>query len=151
MSLELNKEVLSEYNLTISQYLLLWSITKGKSIKDDIEILKDKGYIRETADKNYNIVNSTKLLLENIYLAAAKKERYDDSYYTKLAMALKEIYPTGKKPGTNIMWRGNTVEIVKKLKLLHTSYKFQYTFEQAVNATKRYVDSFNGDYTICGY
>ena len=147
MSLELNREILDKYNLTTSQYLLLWALKKSENIKSDIALLRDREYIKEDSTGNYTLVGSTKLLLENIYLASAKKEKSDDSYYTRLATALKEIYPKGKKPGTNIMWRGNTVEIVKKLKLLNTSYKFEFTFDQAVDATRRYVASFNGDYT----
>ena len=52
----------------------------------------------------------------------------------------------GKKSGTNYYWRGNLSQLADRLKLLKVKYKFDFTKEQAVQATKNYIESFNGDY-----
>ena len=63
-----------------------------------------------------------------------------------LAPKLMEIYPAGKKPGTANQWRGYTKGVSEKLqKILLTGNEF--TDEEAVAATKAYVDGFNGMYT----
>jgi hypothetical protein len=60
---------------------------------------------------------------------------------------LRELYPKGKKEGTTYLWRGSVAEIAKKLKTLVVKYGCKFTKEQAINATKEYVKSFNGNYT----
>lgn len=146
MTIEFNDKILAKYKISRAQYLFLWALVTSDSINAEIEDLVDRKLIKKTADNSYTIDDVEIMTLENIYLKSSKKNKKDDDYYTELAIALKELYPKGKKPGTNTMWRGNTVEIVKKLKTLEVSYNFSFTFEQAIDATKRYVESFNGKY-----
>lgn len=67
--------------------------------------------------------------------------------YEELAKKLREIFPKGKKSGTSLMWRGSVFEITKKLKTLEKKTGAKFTEQQAIEATKKYVDSFNGIYT----
>lgn len=66
--------------------------------------------------------------------------------WENLANELRELYPKGKKPGTAYMWRDSVPIIAKKLKALVKKYGDCFTDEQAIKATKRYVESFNGNY-----
>ena len=62
-----------------------------------------------------------------------------------LASSLQEIYPMGTKPGAAYMWRDKTKLIAERiLKLIAEGEEF--TDEEAINATKAYVDGFNGIY-----
>ena len=70
-----------------------------------------------------------------------------DKEFKELADKLKELFPKGKKAGTTYMWRDSTAVIARKLKTLVVKYDYQFTEEQAIKATKAYVESFNGDYT----
>ena len=65
---------------------------------------------------------------------------------TKLGEALMNIYPKGKKEGTIYYWRDSITNIVKRLQIFFKRYGNSYTDEQIINATKKYVESFNGDY-----
>ena len=65
---------------------------------------------------------------------------------TNLAKQLQELYPNGKKGGTQYYWRDSTNVIAKKLKAVIKKYGDCFTDEQAIDATKRYVASFNGNY-----
>lgn len=62
-----------------------------------------------------------------------------------LAPKLMEIYPQGIKPGTSLQWRGNQKSIAERLLKVYLQQEF--TDEEAIKATKAYVQSFNGDYT----
>ena len=44
------------------------------------------------------------------------------------------------------MWRDSKSIIAKRLKSLVSRYKVEFTDEQAIKATERYVKSFNGNY-----
>lgn len=64
---------------------------------------------------------------------------------TELAQSLKEIYPKGKKGDTGVPWADGVALIEKRLKLFFKKYG-EYPFEDIIKATKKYVESFNGDY-----
>ena len=70
-----------------------------------------------------------------------------DSEFYDLAEAMQEIYPKGRKAGTTYQWRGAKAEIAKKLKTLVAKYKVNLNKEDVLQATRRYVNSFNGNYT----
>ena len=86
-------------------------------------------------------------LIENIFLNSefhlpnSEEDRFD-----KLAKKMQEIFPEGRKPGTKLMWRDSQPIIAKRLKAIVKKYKAVFTDEQAIEATKKYVESFNGDY-----
>jgi hypothetical protein len=63
-----------------------------------------------------------------------------------LAPKLMEIYPAGKKPGTANQWRGYTKGVSEKLQKILLSGN-EFTDDEAVAATRAYVDGFNGMYT----
>ena len=57
-----------------------------------------------------------------------------------------ELYPMGKKPGTNNQWRGYKGGVSEKLQKLLVGGE-TFTDEEAIEATRAYVDGFNGMYT----
>ena len=76
-----------------------------------------------------------------------KKYQHNNESFEEIAEAMREVYPSGRKAGTNYMWRDSTVVIAQRLKDLVKKYKVSFTKEEAVDATKRYISSFNGNYT----
>ena len=72
-----------------------------------------------------------------------KKSPVKDFYV--LARKLMNIYPSGNKSGTSYPWGGTLEEIAQKLMVLVTIHGFTYTEDEAIKATKEYVDSFEGD------
>lgn len=66
---------------------------------------------------------------------------------TNLAAQLMELYPVGSKPGTHLKWRGYSKNVAERLaKLILAGNEF--TDEEAIEATKAYIASFNGNYTL---
>ena len=86
-------------------------------------------------------------LIESIFLNSefhlpnSEEDRFD-----KLAKKMQEVFPEGRKPGTKLMWRDSQPIIAKRLKAIVKKYNAVFTDEQAIEATKKYVESFNGDY-----
>lgn len=66
----------------------------------------------------------------------------------ELAVRLMNIYPRGKKDGTNVYWRGNKKEIREKLQKFFKLYGDKYSFDEIAEATERYVVSFKNDYSF---
>lgn len=71
--------------------------------------------------------------------------KISDDRLTELANKLRQLYPEGKKPGYAYTWRDSTACIVDRLKKFFLKYG-EYTDDDIVDATKRYIASFNGDY-----
>lgn len=147
--MEINVAVLKKYNLTEAEFLLLLALKRNPFLSKNISTLLDKKLIAKNPlnDEEYILAKEVPLIITNIHVESSKEIVQNDAYFTEMAMQMKEAYPRGKKPGTNYMWRGNTVEIVKRLKLLKAKYNFKFTKEQAIKATENYVSSFNGDYS----
>lgn len=86
-------------------------------------------------------------LIETIFLNSEfRLPNSEEDRFDELARKMQEVFPEGRKPGTKLMWRDSQPIIAKRLKAVVKKYKAKFTDEQAIEATKKYVSSFNGDY-----
>lgn len=144
MRIIIKEEVCHNNHITLSELAILLAYYGGTFNSKIYERLKNKGYLQEQLLGGYTITEEGNKLLRQIVdnsLDKVNKKRLEN-----LAEKLKEIYPKGKKEGTTYMWRGTTAEIVRKLQTLIEKYNFDFTDEEAIEATKYYVESFKGDY-----
>lgn len=149
MKLTIEPSILDKYNVTLSECLILYLAILKVNIKDEINSLIEKNLVSKDlfSDGNLIVSNEVRELVASIIIDSDKKSIDKDAEFIELAKELQELYPKGRKPGTTYMWRGTTAEIVKKLKTITVKYKCEFTKEQAIKATKTYIQSFNGDYT----
>ena len=116
------------------------------SILQVFEKLMAKGLLTATLLPNnfkYTLSINGRMDLKNI-ISKDIPENTEDRC-TSLADKLKQIYPDGKKPGTTFFWKDSTTVIAERLKKFFLKYG-DYSDEEIIDATKRYVMSFNGDY-----
>lgn len=161
MRITIDSEVCAQNDISLEAVLYLLSLTLNKPItQKTIKEAWNKGAIlvHETAP-NGDILSVTiekqgkelvdTVLTESTFATTPTSEEREDRYL-KLADALREIYPKGRKEGTAYMWRDSRAVIAKRLKSLAEGLAkengISFTDEQAINATRKYVESFNGDY-----
>lgn len=144
----INSKVLEQYDLDIDEFTLLLFLARGKDIHKYINSLLAKGWIERNIFNPDQIVVSLdrKETVQSILLDSDELVNSKQDDFIALANELKEIFPEGRKAGTTYSWRGSTAEIAKKLKNLVVKYGCTFTREEAIEATKAYVASFNGDY-----
>lgn len=149
MNITINTKILEKYDLSLEEFMLLYLGYKEVNITKTVEDIIAKGLANSDLFTSGRLVVSDNVanIISSIIIDSDKEVDNSDERFFNLASQLKEIYPAGRKPGTTYMWRGNTAEIAKKLKTLVVKYKFTFTDEQVINATKSYVSSFNGNYT----
>lgn len=147
----------AELGLTPDVALYLASLYFEHSITRDTfnEICK-KGFITYDEFKagfpvNGKITQTGVDVVESLFLNSeivqvVKCGDKEQDRFMVLADKLRELFPQGKKQGTNLQWRDSTVMISKRLKALIKKYEVSFTDEEAVEATKRYVESYHGDY-----
>ena len=132
--------------------LYLTSLSFGYPINSDtFKKLNDKGLIFTESMKDgfpYD-VRSTKdseELVEGAYADMEISGRANDNRFSILADKLRELYPTGRKGGTQLQWRDSTAVIAKRLKAFVKRFEVDFTDEEYIAATKRYIQTFNGNY-----
>lgn len=149
MRLTINQEACSRNGVSFGEILILLALANSVDLGKSRQILISKGLITSsgnTGNIDFRITQKGSEVLSNCIVDSIDYEKSKEDRLVALAEKLRELYPTGRKDGTNYMWRGTTAEIVRKLKTLETKYKFHFTDEQAISATKRYIQSFNGNY-----
>lgn len=144
----INKDVLEKNNLSMDEFLVLLLTYNKANIQEVKQSIVEKGLADFSVfDDELVISSTTKDLITSITIDSDVKVLSKDKEFRELADKLKELFPKGKKAGTTYMWRDSTAVIARKLKTLVVKYDYQFTEEQAIKATKAYVESFNGDYT----
>ena len=146
----IDTEILEREDIELDEALYLLSVYKKKPInfntvqkaKVENKILKfenPRDPVKITP-KGQSFIESV-LAKSKIHVSSDNLERYRD-----LADKMREVYPKGLKPGTNYQWRDSTAIIADRLMKLVAKYNIEFTDEEAVAATKRYIASFNGNY-----
>lgn len=139
-------------DIGVDGLLYLTSLSLGYPINGDtFKKLNDKGLIFTESMKDgfpYD-VRSTKdseELVEGAYADMEISGRTNDDRFSILADKLRELYPTGRKSGTQLQWRDSTAVIAKRLKAFVKRFGVDFTDDEYIAATKRYIQTFNGNY-----
>ena len=146
----LNKQAAQQNGISIDEALLMLAICNKVNFEEAEKSLISKGYI--TAERNasfqtigWRLTNKGNEVLDSVIIDSDKQQESQDRL-TTLATKLKEIFPKGKKEGTNYYWAEGVALIIRRLKLFFKKYGNDYTDEQIIQATEKYVQGFNGNY-----
>lgn len=131
----------------LSELLACLLMKTGVNIKEVYDSLVDrKVLVYNGVEGDYLIESGWDDVINDIILDADKTVPKKQDV-EGLAKKLRDIFPEGKKDGTNKYWRGNTKEIVDRLRKFYKLYGNKYSDETIIEATKNYVESFNGNYS----
>ena len=146
----LNKKAAQQNGITIDEALLMLVIHNKANLERAEGALIQKGFI--TAERNnlfqqvgWRLTNKGTEMLDSVIMDSDKEQEPQDRLI-QLATRLKEIFPKGKKDGTNYYWTEGVALIVRRLKLFFRKYGNKFTDEQIIQAAEKYVQGFNGNY-----
>ena len=146
----LNKKAAQQNGITIDEALLMLAIHNKADLERAERALVQKGLI--TAERNdlfqqvgWRLTNKGTEVLDSVIMDSDKEQEPQDRLI-QLATRLKEIFPKGKKDGTNYYWTEGVALIVRRLKLFFKKYGNKFTDEQIIQAAEKYVQGFNGSY-----
>lgn len=154
----LNKTVCQSSGVSLGEILLLLAIHNEADLVKAEDLLVQKGFI--TAKRNElfqsdgwrltrlgaQILEETVSESEKTVTKTVAERKKELNSLTALSEKLKSVFPEGKKQGTNQYWAEGPKLIAKRLDKFFDKYGRSWTDEQIVDATQRYVTSFNGDY-----
>lgn len=139
-----------KHNLLLSEGIALLAIST--TTDDTYKSLVDKGLITkangtmQSLNRKYSATEKGIVLADELVADSEKNIAAKEDNIKELADKLRSIYPEGKMEGTSYYYRCNKADIIRKLKSFFRRYG-EYTPEQIIEATQRYVSSFNGNYT----
>ena len=143
----IDTDVLKNIDLSLAEFgTLLYYIDRKDSNEFDktTESLWTKGYLIK--DLYGYIIEPHSFEKLQVILAECNNPESVNNRASLLADKLRDIYPSGKIYNTNYYYKCNRQDIINKLKTFFKMYGTKYTDEQIINATQKYVNSFNGNY-----
>lgn len=145
MDININEEICKKYGLDVSEVLAVLLIKTCNDIPKLFSILEEKEIVVRDFLQGYMVTQRWDDAVSAVLLDSDVKASSPDRL-ENLATQLMEAFPKQKKVGTCHYFRGNRKDIILRLKKFFKLYG-KYTDEQIVTAAKKYVESFNGDYS----
>lgn len=144
MKIVIDSKQCLKHKLSPQEVLITLAI---RSSKDDIKSIIDNLINRQVLSSHEGNLTTTQHWDEVIdtILVDSAGAIDDEERLNALAEKMKLCFPEGKMPGTPYYYRCNRREIVLKLKKFFIQYG-NYKDEDIVDATKRFVASFKGEY-----
>ena len=150
MTFTIDLKVCHKYGLKVSRVLALLAIYQCSKVKTSLDQvlheLLEQCKIGQKENGSYFLYENTLETLGNI-LTESETIVPEPDELIPVAQQLREIFPKGKKEGTNSQWRESTSLIVKRLQKFIKIFGEEYKdYNKILAAAKEYVDSFNGNY-----
>lgn len=148
MKLTIDEDVCKKMGMTLPEVLAVVLVKTGVDVGELFKALQEKQVLiaqNTLLGKTLMVTQRWDDVCSNILLTSDKVVPEEDRI-EKLAATLMQIFPQGRKEGTNTYWRGNIKDTKLKLKKFFKLYGSRYSDEQIINATRKYVESFNGNY-----
>lgn|SRR5574344_2106769 len=146
MKFSIDEQLCLKSGLTTEEVLMFLIIKSGANIPQLLKEMQDKDMVRYDSANKEASVNRTWDDIVTTIILSGDPQIPEDAELELIAKELIDLFPIGKKAGTNVYWRGNVKDIKLRLKKFFKLYGKNYTKEQIITATKRYIESFKGQY-----
>lgn len=151
MKITIDEKVCNKHKMTMAEALLALAVRSMKAY--DVFNMVQREILIEDNDLVdwYKVTQHWSDVLDEIISDSSGTIEKTDEELLELAKQMREIYPQGKMKNrygqlTPYYYRCNNGEVVKKLKKFFSIYG-DVSNEDILDATRRYVASFQGNYT----
>lgn len=141
MRYSIDTDVIERKGYTEAECLgMLFLMSCKRGLDEELDSMKMKGMIDMFNQPTMRASEDVQSIVLD-----SEESMPSDERIVNLASTLREFFPKGFKTGS-YAWRGNLRDLSLRLKKFFKFYG-DYTDEQIIDATKKYVESFNGDLT----
>lgn len=152
----IESSALKSVGLSFEEFMVLVISYMGIDIDATKESLILKGHSGIRKDNSITLILSDqeKARIDNIIENRVERKIAGSGRTAEqlrnLADKMRNIFPEGYKyvDARKYAWRDSTAVIVKRLESWFKKYPNTHTDEQIIEATRHYVESFNGNYTL---
>ena len=154
MKITIDEKKCLKHKMTLSEVLLALAI-RAQGSDDIVENLINREVLIRPNEKaplcTYLVTQHWSDVLDEILSDSSGSIEKSDDELLELAKQMRDLYPKGKMKNrfgqlTPYYYRCNNSEVIKKLKKFFLLFG-NYSDEDILDATKRYVASFRGNYT----
>lgn len=143
-SLVINKSALIEAGVSITSFLFMLILSSQDHVKTDLNLTQIIEYEFIIADEDgYSLTKDGERFIKFI-VGDPESKKKAIKVSEELVDALREMFPEGKKAGTNKYWRDNKVNIARKMNTFYRMFGY-HDDEVVLKATKKYIDSFGAN------
>lgn len=146
MTITIDEEVCKNWGLTMPEVLAIVLVKTGADIPMLFANLEDKKALVKDIFNKYLVTLGYDERVASVLLDS-DKDRQPQDRIELLAGQMMELFPALKKVGSSQYFRGNKKDITLRLKKFFKLYGNKFSNDQILDATKKYVESFNGNYT----
>ena len=147
MKFSIDSSVIEKENLSMQEFsVILYYLSEGEGVLNEklCNDLWNRNILRKT-ETGYELnPHMTQVIKSWVAYSDPFTPNYKE--LAELADSLRELYPEGKKQGTYYYWRDSTKVIAQRLAIFFKKYSNRFTKEDIINATKAYIETFNGNY-----
>lgn len=145
MNITISEEICKKNELKPEELLAILLVKTGTDIPKLFNSLTEKQILVKDIFGGYMVTQRWDDVASTILLDSDKNKQSPERI-ENLAVQLAEIFPKEKKAGTCHYFRGNKKDTILRLKKFFKLYG-SYTDEQILEAARKYVASFNGNYS----
>ena len=150
MKVTINENVCLKHKLTLTEFLMALAVRTCQNVGEVLDNMLNREILVKQGE-DYLITQHWSDVLDEIISDSSGSVEKSDEELLELAKQMRELYPQGKMKDrygrmTPYYYRCNNGEVVKKLKKFFTIFG-SVSDEDILDATKRYVASFQGNYT----
>ena len=150
MKITIDDKVCNKHKMTVPEVLMALAVRSGIDGNQIQNMLNREILVEEQSNSWYLVTQRWSDVLDEIICDSSQICEKSDEELEALAKKMREAYVGGKmkdKYGreTPYYYRCNNPEVIKKLKKFFTLFG-NYSDEDIIDATKRYVASFRGNY-----
>lgn len=156
MKIIIDEKVCAKHKMTLSEVLIALAIRNTDAYSDISNMLNREILVEDKTEDWYKVTQHWSDVLDEILADSSGTVEKSDEELLELAKKMRELYPQGRMldrgtgQPTAYYFRCNTNEIVKKLKTFFMRYG-NFSDEDILDAEKRYVASYRGNYQQKGF
>lgn len=147
MNYVINEDICKKKGMDLPSLLAVLLVKTGVNITELFNDLVNKEVlVKDMFSEGFLVTQRWDSICSDILLSADASVPSDERLLP-LVDTLMSIFPSGKKEGTSLYWKGNRKDNKERLQKFFKLYGNKYSDEQIIHAAKKYVESFNGQYT----
>lgn len=148
MKITIDEKICLKHKMTLNEVLIALAV-RTERLEDNLENMVKREILVED-NSYYQVTQHWSDVLDEILCDSSGSIKKTDEELLELAKKMREVYPEGKMRDrfgaiTPYYYRCNNSEVSKALKRFFTE-KGNYTDEEIIDATRRYVADFQGQY-----
>ena len=151
MKITIDEKACLKHKMTVPEMLVTLAIRSGLDGNDMQNLINREILVQGTGNDWYQVTQHWSDVVDEIICDSSNSIKRTDKELEELAIKVKDCFPQGKMRDrfgreTPYYYRCNKSEVAKALKRFFVQYG-NYSEEDIIDATKRYVASFRGNYT----